>query len=237
MAMSLATASDAVYPVHPGKPPDGHFDVIMLLDGTRHHLPANAGATVFEFKQATEQLFAPRPGMLATLEGVDYFLDFGYRAMDSMATILDNWCLLHRTCGGPTRPAPPVSISVAFTSPGFAIGNPYIDEDGGLTFRAETVACHHAAAKSPVLDTALDGRIRITFWNDSLVPELVLPSKGNSRGRVEYLVYDYLRRYKPTIRSCQVQLRTMEGNTFHRMLPGMRLLAAIPTAENITGPK
>ena len=100
MAMSLATASDAVYPVHPGKPPDGHFDVIMLLDGTRHHLPADAGATVFEFKQATEQLFAPRPGMLATLEGVDYFLDFGYRAMDSMATILDNWCLLHRTCGG-----------------------------------------------------------------------------------------------------------------------------------------
>ena len=129
-----------------------------------------------------------------------------------------------------------MSISVAFTSPGFAIGNPYIDEDGGLSFRAETVACHHAVAKSPVLDTALDGRIRITFWNDSLVPELVLPSKGNSRGRVEYLVYDYLRRYKPTIRSCQVQLRTMEGNTFHRMLPGMRLLAAIPTAENITGP-
>ena len=92
-----------------------------------------------------------------------------------------------------------MSISVAFTSPGFAIGNPYIDEDGGLSFRAETVACHHAVAKSPVLDTALDGRIRITLWNDSLVPELVLPSKGNSRGRVEYLVYEYLRRYKPTI--------------------------------------
>ena len=68
--------------------------------------------------------------------------------------------------------------------------------------------------------------VRITFWNNSNVPELVLPSQNFSR--VAYLAFEHIRtHHDENIRRREVEIRSMDGQIVRTIAPGMRLMAAI----------
>lgn len=91
--MSNKTGSSLGFALHPSTPVGDRIDVVVRINGQDTHLHVDPIASVMDFKVQLEKDLAPLPGLLATISGIEYHIDFAERALDTMGDVLLDWRL------------------------------------------------------------------------------------------------------------------------------------------------
>ena len=115
-ASDLASDSAIGFPVYSQLEP-GFIEVFLDVRSAGRqilHLHLDGQQTVLEFKAWLEANLSPHTGFVADLGSEMYFIDFAYRATDSMNVILSDWHDMHQLADPRSLVTPPLQLTVEF---------------------------------------------------------------------------------------------------------------------------